>query len=61
MMSCRTATQLMSESLDRPLTRKEKLNLVFHKLMCTGCRRFEHQLNRIRMYAHTFTKKNTSE
>ncbi|MGR7921499.1 zf-HC2 domain-containing protein [Zobellella denitrificans] len=54
MLNCRQATQLMSESQDRPLTAGEKLALKLHTLMCKGCRNFEQQLPVIRRIARRY-------
>lgn len=54
MLNCRQATQLMSESQDRPLTGGEKLALKLHTLMCKGCRNFEQQLPVIRRIARRY-------
>lgn len=43
MIMCRKATLLMSLKLDRPLTRREQLQLRLHTLMCSACRRCESQ------------------
>ena len=43
MIMCREATRLMSLKLDRPLTRREQLQLRLHTLMCGPCRRCESQ------------------
>ncbi|PJA25804.1 MAG: hypothetical protein COX57_01345 [Alphaproteobacteria bacterium CG_4_10_14_0_2_um_filter_63_37] len=44
MIDCRRASELVSQSWDRPLTRREKFGLRFHLLICAACRRFERQL-----------------
>ncbi|WP_445398303.1 zf-HC2 domain-containing protein [Zobellella sp. An-6] len=54
MLNCRQATQLMSESQDRPLAAGEKLALKLHTLMCRGCRNFEQQLPVIRRIARRY-------
>ena len=54
MLNCRQATQLMSESQDRPLATGEKLALKLHTLMCKGCRNFEQQLPVIRLIARRY-------
>ncbi|MEC4717623.1 zf-HC2 domain-containing protein [Noviherbaspirillum sp. CPCC 100848] len=40
MMSCRKATTLMSQQLDRPLGGTERMALQFHLMMCSGCTNF---------------------
>jgi len=38
MMSCKRATELTSQALDRQLSLPERLALGFHILICDGCR-----------------------
>jgi predicted anti-sigma-YlaC factor YlaD len=40
MMTCRHATRLLSDRLDRPLSWLETLGLGVHLLGCEACRRF---------------------
>ena len=47
-LSCREASRLISESLDRELTRRERWSLRIHTCLCRACRRFAHQTNMIR-------------
>ncbi len=44
MLSCKKATQLMSEKQDRSLQTSEKLSLKFHLMLCNGCRNYNDQL-----------------
>ena len=44
MMDCKHATQLMSQSHDRPLSRSERLRLRLHLLICAGCNNYNKQL-----------------
>ena len=39
MISCKHATELMSQGLDRRLTWGERLGLRLHLFICIGCRR----------------------
>lgn len=48
MLSCKQATQLASEALDRPLSLRERLGLRAHLMICAGCARFERQLGFLR-------------
>jgi predicted anti-sigma-YlaC factor YlaD len=41
MMSCKKATHLMSQQLDRKLSTGETMSLKFHLMMCTGCTNFK--------------------
>jgi hypothetical protein len=47
-LSCREASRLISESLDRELTRRERWSLRIHTLLCTACQRFAQQSKMIR-------------
>lgn len=44
MLTCRQASELVSQSLDRELTRRERWALRFHLLICVACARFNRQL-----------------
>ena len=44
MLSCKGASQLISQSIDRALTRRERLALRLHLLICDVCKRFNRQL-----------------
>jgi len=48
MLSCKDATRLASEKLDRELTLRERMALRAHLLICVGCARFEQQLRFMR-------------
>jgi hypothetical protein len=43
-LNCRQASELISASMDRPLTRWERTGLAIHLLICSYCRRFRKQL-----------------
>lgn len=47
-LSCREASRLISESMDRELSRREKWALCFHTILCTACRRFAQHVALIR-------------
>jgi len=48
MLSCKEATRLVSESLDRELPVRQRLSLRFHLMMCYLCRRYRKQLHFLR-------------
>jgi hypothetical protein len=48
MLNCKEATQLISQSLDQPLTWSNRLKLKFHLLLCDACTRFNQQLHQLR-------------
>lgn len=43
----------MSESMDRPLTRGERLALGLHRAICSYCRRFGRQMQLLRRLVRT--------
>ncbi|MHC5023084.1 MAG: zf-HC2 domain-containing protein [Planctomycetota bacterium] len=47
-LSCRHASRLISDALDRPLSRRERLSLKTHLLICRACRRFRRHLDVMR-------------
>ncbi|THF63306.1 zf-HC2 domain-containing protein [Pseudothauera rhizosphaerae] len=54
MLTCKDATRLCSEALDRPLTLRERLTLRAHLLICTGCTRYNEQMAALRRIAARF-------
>lgn len=48
MMSCRQASRLISDGMDRPLSRSEQVRLSFHLLLCRNCRHFRQQMQQMR-------------
>jgi hypothetical protein len=44
MLTCKQASELASQSLERALTRSERWSLRFHLLVCVACARFNRQL-----------------
>lgn len=49
MLSCKQASQLVSQSLDRQLTTRERFALKLHLLICKYCTRFSQQLTAMRV------------
>ncbi len=47
-LSCREASRLISASLDRELSRRERWSLRLHTLFCAACRRFAQQTQMMR-------------
>ncbi len=43
MISCKEASRLASQQLERKLSLRERFLLRFHTAYCTGCRRMEQQ------------------
>lgn len=52
MLTCKQASQLVSEQHDRNLSRRERIGLRIHLWMCRNCRRFERQLTFLRNTLH---------
>ena len=56
MLSCKDASRLVSQSLDRPISVRERLALGFHLMFCKFCRRFARQLSQISAAIHGLTR-----
>ncbi|MHB1375792.1 MAG: zf-HC2 domain-containing protein [Thauera sp.] len=54
MLSCKDATRLCSDALERDLSLRERLSLRMHLAMCAGCTRFEEQLSVLRTLSRRF-------
>jgi hypothetical protein len=48
MLTCKQASQIISQSLDNPLSRSVRLKLKFHLFICNTCTRFNQQLHLIK-------------
>lgn len=44
MLTCKQASRLVSQSLDRPLSLSERTKLRFHLFICDACTHFNRQL-----------------
>ena len=49
MLNCQQASQMISQSLDRQLTWRERFNLRLHLTICKYCARFKQQLVTLRI------------
>ncbi|MDQ6620080.1 MAG: zf-HC2 domain-containing protein [Pseudomonadota bacterium] len=47
-VTCREASELLSQQQDRPLSGRERLRLRFHLTICNACSRFARQLAFVR-------------
>jgi hypothetical protein len=54
MLNCKQTSVLVSQSLDRPLTWRERWAVRLHLAICVYCRRFTQQLKWIRDAMHTW-------
>jgi predicted anti-sigma-YlaC factor YlaD len=48
MLTCQQASELVSQSLDQPLSLKNRFTLKFHLMMCSACHRFNGQMRQLR-------------
>ena len=60
-LSCREATRLVSQGLDRDLGFGERLSLHLHLAICTGCTRFNRQMATLRQAIHSLPQTGASE
>lgn len=61
MLTCRQASQLVSESQERALGRRERWGLRLHLWMCVSCRRFERQIRLLRRALRRLARLDESE
>jgi hypothetical protein len=45
MLNCKQASQIISQSLDKPLSWSDRMKLKFHLFICNACNRFNLQLH----------------
>jgi predicted anti-sigma-YlaC factor YlaD len=57
MLSCKQATALMSQGMDKKLGVMQKAGLRFHLLMCDGCRNFSKQIQFLRESIRRFPQR----
>lgn len=55
MLNCRETTQLISKSLDRHLTWRERFTVNLHLVICKYCKRFNQQLVMMRTALNRIT------
>ena len=56
LITCKQASQLISQSLDHPLSWSEKVRLKLHLLICDACTRFKQQLDLLRVAVQRIRK-----
>jgi len=54
MKTCKDISCLLSDSMDRPLTWRERWAVRVHLLMCSHCSRFEQQVRFLRKAASRY-------
>lgn len=52
MMSCKQMTHLISQGLDRELSRRERMTLSLHLMMCRGCTNFRDNMQFLHKACH---------
>ena len=61
MFSCKEASRLVSESLDRKLTFWERMGLGFHLVICRFCLRFARDMQRLRAAMQNYSQQIESD
>jgi hypothetical protein len=61
MLTCKGASQLISQNQDRSLSFFESWALRVHVWMCLNCRRFEHQIALMRRLLHQSAHRTEAE
>jgi len=56
MRNCREITSLISRGMDKPLTRRDRLSIYFHTMMCRSCHNFQIQTRFLRKAAGQYTE-----
>jgi Putative zinc-finger len=53
MLNCKQSSQLISQSLDRSLTLRERLALKLHLFICNKCKQFSQHMQTLRVALKT--------
>jgi hypothetical protein len=53
-LSCKEATELMSQEQDRRLSLAERIGLRLHVLICSACNNYRHQMSFLRQACRRF-------
>jgi len=56
MLSCKETTRLVSESLDRPLSFRQRMSVTMHLLLCRFCSRYRKQMRLMRLALERLAK-----
>jgi hypothetical protein len=56
MLTCKQASQIISQSLDMPLSWSDRMKLRFHLFICNACNRFNRQLHQLRVAVNRVTQ-----
>lgn len=52
LLNCKQASQIISQSLDNPLSWPDRMKLKFHLFICNACTRFNQQIRLIKNAVH---------
>jgi len=56
MLTCKTVSRKVSAAMDEPITLADRLRVRMHLLMCPACRRFEQQMEILRVAIRSLWK-----
>ncbi len=56
MLNCKQASQLISQSLDKKLSLRERFGLKMHLFICKYCKRFSQQIQKLHVTIHSISK-----
>lgn len=54
MLNCKETTELCSQEMERSLGLGERMSLLTHLMMCSGCTNFRKQMKALRRVAQTY-------
>ena len=61
MLTCRQATQLLSERQDRPLNVSERTQLTLHTFICSSCREYGKQMKMLSKLSKKYTQLDSND
>jgi len=59
-LTCREATRLAANAIDRPLTFRERVKLSMHGLLCSYCRNYARQVRYLRKWVRRMSEPGVS-
>lgn len=60
MLSCKEVTELLSQSIERRLSLRERMRLRMHLFMCKACSRFKRQMEFLHAAAKAYAQRGIS-
>ena len=60
-LTCDEASKLLSDGMERPLSRPERIGLRLHLWICRACRRFRRQILLLRHLMHGLSQEDPPE